>query len=187
MACIRQCRLLASGDMTRALVLDAGWRHGASRRGRRGPWRQSFGAEASSSAVPIWSAAYRPIAARPQCDGNDRPSHTRDLAATVAKPMLLWRHRRPEMIRGAWIKPGAIVIDVGINGWRAKDKTRPGGEQNLSAMSPSPRRSRAGAITQCPECRTDDYCDADGKYASRSAFEAQGKTLLSDVREIGFR
>jgi methylenetetrahydrofolate dehydrogenase (NADP+)/methenyltetrahydrofolate cyclohydrolase len=22
---------------------------------------------------------------------------------------------RPEMIRGAWIKPGAIVIDVGIN------------------------------------------------------------------------
>jgi hypothetical protein len=43
-------------------------------------------------------------------------SRTRDLAATVSRAdVLVAAVGRPEMIRGAWIKPGAIVIDVGIN------------------------------------------------------------------------
>ena len=43
-------------------------------------------------------------------------SRTRDLAAAVARAdVLVAAIGRPEMIRGAWVKPGAVVIDVGIN------------------------------------------------------------------------
>lgn len=43
-------------------------------------------------------------------------SRTRDLPATVARAdVLVAAVGRPEMIRGAWIKPGALVIDVGVN------------------------------------------------------------------------
>jgi methylenetetrahydrofolate dehydrogenase (NADP+) / methenyltetrahydrofolate cyclohydrolase len=43
-------------------------------------------------------------------------SHTRDLAATVRRAdIVVAAVGRPEMIRGEWIKPGAYVIDVGIN------------------------------------------------------------------------
>src|SRR5690606_8421673 len=53
---------------------------------------------------------------------------------------------RPEMIKGDWIKPGATVIDVGINRVPAPEKgegkTRPvGGEEFATA------RDVAGAIT----------------------------------------
>jgi methylenetetrahydrofolate dehydrogenase (NADP+)/methenyltetrahydrofolate cyclohydrolase len=43
-------------------------------------------------------------------------SRTRDLAAAVGRAdVLVAAIGRAEMIRGAWIKPGAVVIDVGIN------------------------------------------------------------------------
>lgn len=43
-------------------------------------------------------------------------SRTRDLAATVrSADVVVAAIGRPEMIRGEWIKEGAIVIDVGIN------------------------------------------------------------------------
>ena len=43
-------------------------------------------------------------------------SRTRDLpGVTRAADILVAAVGRPEMIRGDWIKPGAIVIDVGIN------------------------------------------------------------------------
>ena len=43
-------------------------------------------------------------------------SRTRDLPAVVGRAdLLIAAVGRPEMIKGAWIKPGAIVIDVGIN------------------------------------------------------------------------
>lgn len=43
-------------------------------------------------------------------------SKTRDLAAHVARAELVVAAvGRPEMVRGAWIRPDAIVIDVGIN------------------------------------------------------------------------
>ncbi|MCI0651683.1 MAG: bifunctional methylenetetrahydrofolate dehydrogenase/methenyltetrahydrofolate cyclohydrolase FolD [Planctomycetes bacterium] len=43
-------------------------------------------------------------------------SKTRDLAAEVRNAdILIAAIGKPEMIAGAWIKPGAIVIDVGIN------------------------------------------------------------------------
>ena len=43
-------------------------------------------------------------------------SRTRDLAAVVRRAdLVVAAVGRPEMVRGNWIKPGAIVIDVGIN------------------------------------------------------------------------
>jgi methylenetetrahydrofolate dehydrogenase (NADP+)/methenyltetrahydrofolate cyclohydrolase len=43
-------------------------------------------------------------------------SRTRDLAAECRRAdILVAAIGKPEMIRGAWIKPGACVIDVGIN------------------------------------------------------------------------
>lgn len=43
-------------------------------------------------------------------------SHTRDLAAEVARAdVLIAAAGRAQLIQGEWIKPGAIVVDVGIN------------------------------------------------------------------------
>jgi methylenetetrahydrofolate dehydrogenase (NADP+)/methenyltetrahydrofolate cyclohydrolase len=43
-------------------------------------------------------------------------SKTRDLAAVVGRAdIVVAAVGRPEMVRGDWIKPGAVVIDVGIN------------------------------------------------------------------------
>lgn len=43
-------------------------------------------------------------------------SRTRDLPAVVSRAdLVIAAVGRPEMVRGDWIKPGAIVIDVGIN------------------------------------------------------------------------
>ncbi len=43
-------------------------------------------------------------------------SRTRDLGSVVARAdLVIAAVGQPNMVRGAWIKPGAIVIDVGIN------------------------------------------------------------------------
>jgi len=43
-------------------------------------------------------------------------SRTRDLSALVRRAdIVVAAVGRPEMVRGDWIKPGATVIDVGIN------------------------------------------------------------------------
>jgi methylenetetrahydrofolate dehydrogenase (NADP+) / methenyltetrahydrofolate cyclohydrolase len=43
-------------------------------------------------------------------------SRTRDLPAVCRRAdILVAAVGRPEMVRGAWIKPGAVVVDVGIN------------------------------------------------------------------------
>ncbi len=53
---------------------------------------------------------------------------------------------RPEMVRGDWIKPGATVIDVGINRVPAADgKTRLVGDVNFSEAC-----AVAGAVTPVP-------------------------------------
>jgi len=54
-------------------------------------------------------------------------SKTRDLPSVVRRAdILVAAVGRPEMVRGAWIKPGATVIDVGINrvGGHEPGKTR---------------------------------------------------------------
>jgi methylenetetrahydrofolate dehydrogenase (NADP+)/methenyltetrahydrofolate cyclohydrolase len=80
-------------------------------------------------------------------------SRTRDLAATVARAdIVVAAVGKPEMVRGEWIKPGAIVIDVGINRVPAdgldkngKPRTRLVGDVAFEAAA-----KRAGAITPVP-------------------------------------
>ncbi len=80
-------------------------------------------------------------------------SRTRDLAAVVARAdVVVAAVGRPEMVKGAWIKPGAIVIDVGINRVPAdgldkngKPRTRLVGDVDFESAC-----ANAGAITPVP-------------------------------------
>lgn len=80
-------------------------------------------------------------------------SRTRDLAATVARAdIVVAAVGRAQMVRGAWIKPGAIVIDVGINrvateglDKHGKPRTRLVGDVEFDSAV-----LRAGAITPVP-------------------------------------
>jgi methylenetetrahydrofolate dehydrogenase (NADP+)/methenyltetrahydrofolate cyclohydrolase len=68
---------------------------------------------------------------------------TRDLASHVAKAdLLVVAVGKPGIIKGEWIKPGAIVIDVGIN--RLADGKLVGDIEFETA------RTRAGWITPVP-------------------------------------
>jgi methylenetetrahydrofolate dehydrogenase (NADP+)/methenyltetrahydrofolate cyclohydrolase len=74
-------------------------------------------------------------------------SKTRDLRAAIHDAdILVAAVGRPEMIQGDWIKPGAIVIDVGIN-------RVPGGEGKTKLVGDvhfESARIVAGAITPVP-------------------------------------
>jgi len=74
-------------------------------------------------------------------------SKTRDLPALCrSKDLLFAAIGRPETVRGDWIKPGATVIDVGINRIPAGDgKTRIVGDVAFAEA-----REVAGAITPVP-------------------------------------
>ncbi len=56
---------------------------------------------------------------------------------------------RPEMIRGNWIKPGATVIDVGINRIDAPERGQ-GKTRLLGDVAYSEAAEIAGAITPVP-------------------------------------
>ena len=82
-------------------------------------------------------------------------SRSRDLPGIVGRAdIVVAAVGRPEMIAGDWIKPGAIVIDVGINRIPAPEKgldaqgrakTRLVGDVAFAAA-----KARAGAITPVP-------------------------------------
>lgn len=70
-------------------------------------------------------------------------SRTRDLAAEVAQAdVVIAAVGQPELIQGAWIKKGAVVIDVGIN--RRDDGSLVGDVEFSTAVS------KASAITPVP-------------------------------------
>ncbi|HKL25557.1 MAG TPA: bifunctional methylenetetrahydrofolate dehydrogenase/methenyltetrahydrofolate cyclohydrolase FolD [Desulfuromonadales bacterium] len=70
-------------------------------------------------------------------------SRTRDLAAKVGQAdVVIAAVGRPEMIKGDWIKPGAIVIDVGVN--------RVGEKKLVGDVEYAPALERAAAITPVP-------------------------------------
>jgi len=70
-------------------------------------------------------------------------SRTRDLADEVRRAdVVVAAVGRPEMVRGAWIKPGAIVLDVGIN-------RTPGGAL-VGDVEFAAAAERARAITPVP-------------------------------------
>ncbi|WP_417464075.1 bifunctional methylenetetrahydrofolate dehydrogenase/methenyltetrahydrofolate cyclohydrolase FolD [Kordiimonas sp.] len=77
-------------------------------------------------------------------------SRTKDLPAEVrAADIVVAAVGRPEMIKGDWIKEGAVVIDVGINRIDAPElgegKTRLVGDVDFGGAAP-----HAGAITPVP-------------------------------------
>jgi methylenetetrahydrofolate dehydrogenase (NADP+)/methenyltetrahydrofolate cyclohydrolase len=74
-------------------------------------------------------------------------SKTRDLPAECRQAdILVAAVGRPEMVRGDWIKPGATVIDVGINRVPLPDgKTKLVGDVHFDEAS-----QVAGAITPVP-------------------------------------
>ena len=75
-------------------------------------------------------------------------SKTRDLPAVCRRADLLFAAiGRPEMVRGDWIKPGATVIDVGINRVPAAEggKARLVGDVNFAEAF-----AVAGAVTPVP-------------------------------------
>jgi len=74
-------------------------------------------------------------------------SRTRDLPAVVRRAdIVVAAVGRPEMVKGDWLKPGATVIDVGINRVPADEgKTRLVGDVDFASA-----REVAGAITPVP-------------------------------------
>lgn len=80
-------------------------------------------------------------------------SRTRDLPAVCREAdILVAAVGRPEMIRGDWIKPGATVIDVGINRVPARDpaKAAEGKTRLVGDVAFDEALKTAGAITPVP-------------------------------------
>ena len=70
----------------------------------------------------------------------------------------------PEMVKGNWIKPGATVIDVGINRVPGEaGKTRLVGDVDLQGSAGGRRRGDAGAGRR----RADDHRLRHSQYAAR--------------------
>ena len=77
-------------------------------------------------------------------------SRTRDLASVCrSADILVPAVGRPEMIKGAWVKPGATVIDVGIN--RVDNLAKgPGATRLIGDVAYNEAFEVAGAITPVP-------------------------------------
>ena len=77
-------------------------------------------------------------------------SRTRDLPAVTRRAdILIAAVGRPEMVRGDWIKPGATVIDVGINRVAAPEKGE-GKTRLVGDVHFAEALEVAGAITPVP-------------------------------------
>lgn len=80
-------------------------------------------------------------------------SRTRDLPEVCRRAdILVAAVGRPEMVRGDWIKPGATVIDVGINRVPSKDPARAaeGKTRVVGDVAFDEAAAVAGAITPVP-------------------------------------
>ncbi len=113
------------------------------------------GASRPAGSTPSWSAAPTSSASRWRscCCARTARSPSRIRAPRICRPscaradILVAAVGQPEMVHGDWIKPGAIVIDVGINRIAQARTAR----ARSSATSTSPRRPKvAGAITPVP-------------------------------------
>ncbi len=76
-------------------------------------------------------------------------SRTRNLAGVVrGADILIAAVGRPEMVRGDWIKPGAVVIDVGVN--RVEDASRKSGYRLVGDVAYDEVKEVAAAATPVP-------------------------------------
>lgn len=84
---------------------------------------------------------------REDCTVTVAHSRTRDLPEVCRRAdILIGAVGRPEMIRGSWIKPGATVIDVGIN----RVEKPGGGTRLVGDVAFDEAQGIAGAITPVP-------------------------------------
>jgi len=84
---------------------------------------------------------------REDCTVTIAHSRTRDLPDVCRRAdILIGAVGRPEMIRGSWIKPGATVIDVGINRVTGTD----GKNRLVGDVAFAEAQGIAGAITPVP-------------------------------------
>jgi methylenetetrahydrofolate dehydrogenase (NADP+) / methenyltetrahydrofolate cyclohydrolase len=77
---------------------------------------------------------------------HSRSKNLKDICA--AADILVAAVGRTEMVRGDWIKPGAVVIDVGIN--RVDDPSKPRGYRLVGDVAYEEARQTAGWITPVP-------------------------------------
>ncbi len=84
---------------------------------------------------------------RENCTVTLAHSRTRDLAGVARRAdLLVAAVGRPEMVKGDWVKPGAVVIDVGIN----RIATDDGGTRLVGDVDFGEAVQVAGAITPVP-------------------------------------
>lgn len=76
-------------------------------------------------------------------------SRTKNLSEVVRQAdILVAAVGRPEMVKGSWIKPGAVVIDVGIN--RVDDPNAKRGYRLVGDVDFEEAKEVAGVITPVP-------------------------------------
>ncbi len=76
-------------------------------------------------------------------------SRTRNLPEVTRRAdILIAAAGRPEMVRGDWVKPGAVVIDVGVN--RVEDPSAKKGYRLVGDVAFDEVKEVAGAITPVP-------------------------------------
>ncbi|MBI3362932.1 MAG: bifunctional methylenetetrahydrofolate dehydrogenase/methenyltetrahydrofolate cyclohydrolase FolD [Chloroflexi bacterium] len=76
-------------------------------------------------------------------------SRTKDLPAVCREAdILIAAVGRPQMVKGDWVKPGAFVIDVGIN--RVDDATKKSGYRLVGDVDFDEVKEVAGALTPVP-------------------------------------
>ncbi len=124
-------------------------------------------ASSSRAPTPSWSAARTSSASRWRCSCSHRSatvtvchSRTRDLGAVTRRAdVLVAAVGRPRMITADMVKPGATVIDVGIN------RTDAGlaGDVDFAAVEPDCGRDHPRARRR----RADDDRDAPAKHRPR--------------------
>ncbi len=78
-------------------------------------------------------------------------SRTPDLPAVVREAdLVIAAIGKPEFVKGSWIKPGAVVVDVGIN--RVEDASLPKGYRVVGDVEFEAAKQVASAITPVPGC-----------------------------------
>lgn len=76
-------------------------------------------------------------------------SRSKDLPSIIRNAdVLVAAVGQPEMVKGSWVKPGAVVIDVGIN--RVDDASQPKGYKLVGDVDYAEVSEVAGAITPVP-------------------------------------
>lgn len=89
----------------------------------------------------------------PQGDATVTVAHSRtpDLASVVREAdIVVAAIGKAEFVKGSWLKPGAVVVDVGIN--RVEDATLPKGYKVVGDVEFSSAKDVASAITPVPGC-----------------------------------